>query len=1457
MQDVGSPPVTAGRFARVIESRQPAPALEGLRWSSFYELLFGGESTGDILVGELDGTELSLGVEELRRSYGQVCDWADAQGIEPGETIALIRLEGASELPLAVAALAMMAAGYRVFLPMGFDAAYLSEMLKRVGATALCTCTDERPDDLQRQSQSALDEICDTLQIPGYCLRRDVDIFGADDRDSEAPALDIDREVVVFSTSGTTGAPKLVAFTERALLTGAQAWEDAGLLDEERLGGPTLVPLLSHTMGFRHVLHALWKRQPALFIRPEWLETRPYRVVSLLLGNLPNHVTCGPALLSAYFEYMRHFPVLREKLEPQLRCIVSSGTAYAAGTNELFAESLFANAYGTTETQQVLNTLLRDVTDLEEGQGAGDLGLPLPGVRIGIDEEGKLFVSSPFGGAGYIDETGETQPFEDWHDTGDLVTVDGALLHYSRRALPDFLNTGVGVKVARRPLEMAYENLLPEVQALLIEAPTGRTGLVALAFVDGDADCPKLQERLVESAAARRQQLAADGHDLDFGKVPVEAIGVVSGRPPLRGPGKLDRQAARAANWQLLQALSAPDVIHPHVVEVPEDPESLKQRFSYPRLGRLIEALRLDVDYESGSGNILMRSTPKGPREVLDMTGGYGANLLGHGRHELLTAATKALGKVPMLDQVSGRRKTDEFAAKLALRVGKETGRRWIVVLASTGAEAVDLSLKHAAAVRTRSIEELHRRLRRQFGASQPGKVEKIIAENTRILESRRPVIVALKSGFHGKTVGAMHVLSHDRERTVFSPFLAADTVFLDPEGSPEARRRLAEVVEVETLKLGDLRRDEDGSVRAAEFPFSNLLATVAEPILGEGGIIEVPHDWLAMLKVEGVPFIVDEIQSGLGRAGSFLASTDPETRAVAPADCILLGKSLGGGVAKLSALLIARSHYLEHFDEWRGSTYGEDSFSSAVGMEVLELIDRDDVAGLSRRAGESLCARLQEVQEAYPRVITAIRGRGVMIGVELCYPNDPPSTMLRAFARRGLGYLAASYLLHRHDLRILPTTSAPSVLRLEPSAYLRSDESEKVAAALQELARALDTSNAFELLSHLVDGAAPDIEQKREIARYSAGTEATTPRWIQRQEPAEGAIRVAFVHHPMHPSKEMIADAPLTALFSTEQRLELGDLLQLASEFEPLMSFSRNFYEDKIWMAGITVPASPLMMEYFYRNGDTDLIVDRLQEAVALADELGCEAITFGGFTSIVSDDATLLSPVGDTQLSSGNTFTAAVTLHHLKRSCDEQDVDFSANSTIKVAVIGALGNIGQALAELLAVYELPNAELTLFGRKGSNDRLRDLRDQLVAERDVESPDASGTIALSTDLDDVQSADLVVVAVNSAEPILFARHIGDGRPVIIADVSQPRATSDEVENTRPSSHFVDGGVVHLPKDGDFLLSLDAPAGTLYACAAEALLMGLCDMEMELTGQIKAENIRRLYSLGEEWGFFK
>jgi acetylornithine/succinyldiaminopimelate/putrescine aminotransferase len=119
------------------------------------------------------------------------------------------------------------------------------------------------------------------------------------------------------------------------------------------------------------------------------------------------------------------------------------------------------------------------------------------------------------------------------------------------------------------------------------------------------------------------------------------------------------------------------------------------------------------------------------------------------------------------------------------------------------------------------------------------------------------------------------------------------------------------------------------------------------------------------------VPLIADECQTGLGRTGAFLAV---EALGVRP-DYIILSKALGGGLAKISALLVDRARYRDEFDLKHTSTYAEDDFSCAIALKTLDLID-DAVLETCRAKGGRLLEGLRELAKRFPGVIAGCRAR-------------------------------------------------------------------------------------------------------------------------------------------------------------------------------------------------------------------------------------------------------------------------------------------------------------------------------------------------------------------------------------------------------------------------------------------------------------------------------------------------
>src|SRR6185295_17147193 len=211
---------------------------------------------------------------------------------------------------------------------------------------------------------------------------------------------------------------------------------------------------------------------------------------------------------------------------------------------------------------------------------------------------------------------------------------------------------------------------------------------------------------------------------------------------------------------------------------------------------------------------------------------------------------------------------------------------------------------------------------------------------------------------------------------------------------------------------------DPAGRVRLFERSLLSVAACFLEPIQGEGGVRPLAKEYLSELQQRcssrNVPLVIDEIQSGMGRTGRFLACHRLGVRG----DYYLLSKGLGGGLAKISALIISRRRYRPEFSMLHTSTFAEDDFSSAIAMRTLDILERGDWALLEEceQKGRYLRDGLRQIQERYPDVLKEVRGAGLMVGVEFQELSRSSSSLLRQLsAQADLVYCIAGYLLHEH----------------------------------------------------------------------------------------------------------------------------------------------------------------------------------------------------------------------------------------------------------------------------------------------------------------------------------------------------------------------------------------------------------------------------------------------------------
>lgn len=282
----------------------------------------------------------------------------------------------------------------------------------------------------------------------------------------------------------------------------------------------------------------------------------------------------------------------------------------------------------------------------------------------------------------------------------------------------------------------------------------------------------------------------------------------------------------------------------------------------------------------------------------------------------------------------------------------------------NTGAEAVETAVKAA----------------RRWGYH----IKKIPADKAEIIVSR--------NNFHGRTTTIIGFSSEPLYREGFGPFAPG----------------------FKEIPFGDAE-----ALEKAITP--NTAAFLTEPVQGEAGIIVPPEGWLkkvqAICKKHNVLLILDEVQTGLARTGKMFAFQHEIDRP----DGMCLGKALGGGLLPVSAFL-AKKEVMDVFTPGsHGSTFGGNPLAAAVALEALAVIEEDRLAERAAELGSYLVRKLQGLNSP---LIKEVRGKGLLIGVEI----DPEKATARAVCEK----LAARGMLTKETHEVVVRLAPPLIITKE-----------------------------------------------------------------------------------------------------------------------------------------------------------------------------------------------------------------------------------------------------------------------------------------------------------------------------------------------------------------------------------------------------------------------------------------
>ena len=925
-----------------------------------------------------------------------------------------------------------------------------------------------------------------------------------------------------------------------------------------------------------------------------------------------------------------------------------------------------------------------------------------------------------------------------------------------------------------------------------------------------------------------------------------------------------------------------------------------------PHLAHLLEAFGLDVHFHRATGTRLFYDEGGGEVEVVDFIGGFGAALFGHNHPEIVAAARQVLDEArPFHAQASIRGHAGLLAERLSGLVEQTTGRSYIATLCSTGAEAVEAAIKHAELEASRrharqlaEMDEAGRRLRLDIRAGrvqvEPGLFEDAARRLDEPIESlddllaavrrraeahaaRAPVFVAVAGSFHGKSTGALQ-LTHRAEFREPWKRLGGRTLFLPFNDSDAARQEL-EALRASFFTIGV---SGSGAPRLEERWLSSVVAIFVEPVQGEGGIHAISPAFAATLRrladEAGCPIVMDEIQSGMGRTGEFLASA---VLGVA-ADYYLFSKALGGGLAKIAALLVDRDRYVDDFGYLHTSTFADDDFSSIVALRALDLLERDNgaIAAQCRRQGDRILARLERVRAQFPGQIREVRGRGLMIGVELL-PQQDASPLLQVLSDQSLvGYVACGYLLREHRVRLVPTLSQSMVLRVEPATLVSDDEIERLAQGIESLCARLQANDVGALVAHLCGRRAP---------AHPAANRRPVAKPVPPVHP--DAVRVAFLVHFAEPSDLRAWESGLSAFAAADCERFLD---RTQGTLEPFVLDRAEMQSEQGARVDVTFVGVPFTAQQAMTRlgaGD-DWALDLVKQGVALAKARGCTVIGLGGHTSIVTDNCREIVEL-DATVTSGNSLTVAAAIEGCRQAAARAGLDLQAS---RMAIVGAGGNVGAVLAEIAADHA---GEILLVGQSRSERFLLPIVHGIyarafrrfargivagvagsishtataarLAHNGPADPAALGEalyegllaelgdrapVRITTSMDALRECNVITSCTSAARPIIGPEHLGPG-PIVVCDVAVPQDVDPRVALERPDAIVIRGGRVWAPLGQ----TLDVPAmrmasSEIYGCLAETILLGFAGSECPSSyGRLTAYRVRRIRELAAVHGF--
>ena len=383
---------------------------------------------------------------------------------------------------------------------------------------------------------------------------------------------------------------------------------------------------------------------------------------------------------------------------------------------------------------------------------------------------------------------------------------------------------------------------------------------------------------------------------------------------------------------------------------------------------------RCDVRPVRGEGCHLIGENGE---RYLDFASGIAVNLLGHTHPHLISAIQKQAATLMHVSNLYGSPQQEHFAKRLVESTFADT-----VFFTNSGAEAVECAIKTA------------RRYHHVNG------------------QPERHSLITFSNAFHGRTLGTISATNQEKMRDGFEPLLPGFTV----------------------VDFNDLA--------AAEAAITHETAGfLVEPVQGEGGIRPATPEFLTGLRKlcdkHGLLLVLDEVQCGYGRTGTFFAH---EQYGITP-DVMAVAKGIGSGFP-LGACLATEKAAAGMTFGTHGSTYGGNPLAMAAGEAVLDVVLQPDFLPKVRETGNRLRQALEQMIPNHDHLFESVRGLGLMLGLKLKVDS-------RAFVAH----------LRHHGL--LTVAAGDNVVRVLPPLVIEESHIREFVDKLSDAARAYQPEDA------------------------------------------------------------------------------------------------------------------------------------------------------------------------------------------------------------------------------------------------------------------------------------------------------------------------------------------------------------------------------------------------------------